>query len=260
MKGEGPIKLEGKVAIITGSTSGMGAATAKRFASEGASVVVNSRHAEGVGRVVKEIQTKGGKVTGIVADVSKEAEVQKMVKRTLDSFGAIDVLINTAGIPQTSSIVETAEETWDAMQNVNLKAVFLTTREVLPYMMKQRYGKIINVASGAALGSAAPRMSTYAAAKGGVVSFTKALAREAGPYGVNVNCISPGTIITEILYIGRTKDEAEKFIEDRRKSSVMGRVGKPEDFANLALFLASDESSFITGQIIRLDGGRGDLM
>ena len=127
-------------------------------------------------------------------------------------------------------------------------------------MMKQKYGKIINVSSGAALGASTPGLAAYAAAKGGVVSLTKSTAREAGPYGINVNCIAPGTVITEILYVGRTKEEAEQFISDRRKSSVLGRLGQPEDIANLALFLASDESNFMSGQIIRMDGGRGDLL
>ena len=249
------MKLEGKVAIITGSARGMGKATAKKFAAEGALVVVNALHIEGANRVAQEIQDQGGKAIAIKADVSQKAEVQAMVKKTLDSFGAIHILVNNAGISQNCSILETTEEDWDAMQNVNLKGTFLCTQAVLPQLMKQKYGKIINFASGAALGASTPGLAAYAAAKGGVISFTKSTASEAGPHSINVNCIAPGTIITEILYAGRTKEEAEKFIEDRRKDSVMGQVGKPEDIASLALFLASDDSSYITGSTVVIDGG-----
>ncbi len=254
------MKLDGKVAIVTGSARGMGKATARIFAAEGATVVVNALHIEGANQVAQEIQDQGGKAIAIKADVSQKSEVQDMVAKTLDSFGAIHILVNNAGISQNCSILETTEEDWDTIHNVNLKGTFLCTQAVLPQLMKQKYGKIINISSGAALGASTPGLGAYAAAKGGVISLTKSTAREAGPYGINVNCIAPGTVITEILYVGRTKEAAEKFIADRRKSSVMGRVGRPEDIANLALFLASDDSSFITGQIISINGGRGDLM
>lgn len=254
------MKLDGKVAIVTGSARGIGQAIAKKFAAEGAAVVVNALHAEGANQVAREIQAQGGKAIAIKADVSKKAEVQDMVKQALDSFGAIHILVNNAGISQNLSLLETTEEDWDTMHNVCLKGVFLCIQAVLPHMMKQKYGKIVNVSSGAALGASTPGLAAYAAAKGGVISLTKSMAREAGPYGINVNCIAPGTVITDILYVGRTKQETERFISDRKRSSVLGRVGQPEDIANLALFLASEESSFMSGQIIRMDGGRGDLI
>ena len=254
------MKLEDKVAIVTGSGRGIGEAIAKKFAAEGAIVVVNALHIEGANRVAKEIQDQGGKAIAIKADVSQKAEVQDMVKKTLDSFGAIHILVNNAAIVRHIPTLETTEEDWDAIQNVDLKGVFLCTQAVLPQMMKQRYGKIINVSSVGALGVDSPNVAAYAAAKGGVISLTKFIARETGPYGINVNCITPGRTITDMIYVDKTKEEAEKFIADGIKYAVLGRMGKPEDIASLALFLASDESSFMTGQIIRMDGGRGDLM
>jgi len=254
------MKLEDKVAIITGSARGIGEAIAKKFAAEGASVVVNALHAEGANRVAQEIQAQGGKAIAIKADVSKYASVQDMVNKTLDNFGAIHILVNNAAIIRWSSILETTEEDWDAVQNINLKGVFLCTQAVLSQMMKQKYGKIINISSVAALGVNTPDVVAYAAAKGGVISLTKSTAREAGPYGINVNCIAPGRTITDMIYLNRTQEEIDKFISDGKKYSILGRVGNPEDIASLALFLASDESDFISGQLIRMDGGRGDLL
>jgi len=157
-------------------------------------------------------------------------------------------------------MIELTEEDWDAVQDVDLKGVFLCTQAVLGQMMKQKYGKVINISSIQAFGIELPGIAAYAAAKGGVISLTKIMAREAGPYGINVNCIVPGTIITDLIYAGRTKEQVSKLFSEAKKNSVLGRLGRPEDVANLALFLASDDSSFMTGQIIRLDGGRGDLM
>ncbi len=252
--------LEDKVAIVTGSARGIGEAIARKLAAEGASVVVNALHIEGANLVAQEIQDQGGKAIAIKADVSQKAEVQDMVAKTLDSFGAIHILVDNAAIVRFIPTLETTEKDWDAVHNVDLKGTFFCIQAVLPQMMKQKYGKIINVSSVGALGVDSPNVAAYAAAKGGVISLTKFIAREAGPYGINVNCITPGRTITDMIYVDKTKEEAEKFIADGIKHAVLGRMGKPEDFANLALFLASDESSFMTGQIIRMDGGRGDLM
>jgi len=252
------MKLDGKVAIVTGSARGIGEAIAKRLAAEGAAVVINARNAEGANRVAQEIQERGGKAIAIKADVSKKAEVEDMVRETLDIFGAIHILVNNAGIIRRGSMLEMMEEDWDIVQSVNLKGTFLCTQAVLGQMMKQRYGKVINISSVAALG--VKTQAAYAAAKGGVISLTKVAAREAGPYGVNVNCIAAGRVITDLIYFGRTKEEADEAIEAGKEATILGRVGKPEDIANLAFFLASDDSSFMSGQIIRMDGGRGDLM
>ena len=253
------MNLEGKVAIVTGSGRGIGKAIAKKFAAEGASVMVNALHSETAGKVAQEIQDEGGKATAFIADVSQKTEVHDLVKSTLDNFGVIHILVNNAGVPKYRPIIEFTEEEWDITLAVNLKGVFLCTQAVMGHMMTRKYGKIINIASSTGLANSIPGAAAYGAAKAGVMAFTKTTAREAGSYGINVNCIVPGTIVTELTY-ARQKEEADKHLEAARKVSVLGRVGKPEDIASLALFLASEDSSFMTGQVIRMDGGRADLL
>jgi len=254
------MKLEGKIAIVTGSARGIGEAIAKKFAAEGASIVVNALHIEGANRVAEEIQNQGGQAIAVKADVSIKTEVQDLVRKTIDHFGKVDILVNNAGVTRRAPILEMTEKDWDLVQNIDLKGVFLCIQAVLGHMLEQRYGKIINISSMAALGSNNPGTIAYASAKAGVIVLTKVTAREAGPYGINVNCIVPGRIVTDMIFTTRTKEEAEKFLAEGKKWSVLGRIGKPEDIANLALFLASEDSSFMTGQIIRMDGGRGDLL
>jgi len=254
------MKLEGKVAIITGSARGIGEAIAKKFAAEGASVVISALHAEGASRVAREIRETGGQAIAFKADVSQKAAVREMVKKTLEHFSAVHILVNNAGITRRAPIVEMAEEDWDLVQAIDLKGVFLCTQAVLGQMIEQRYGKIINLSSMAALGTNNPGAAAYAAAKAGVIALTKVTAREGGPHGINVNCILPGRIITDIIFANRTREEAERFLAEGRERSVLGRTGTPDDIANLALFLASEESGFMTGQIIRSDGGRGDIL
>ena len=253
------MKLEGKVAIVTGSGRGIGKAIAKKLASEGASVMVNALHSETAGKVAQEIQDEGGKAIAFKADVSRKADVHDLVKNTLEKFGVIHILVNNAGVPRYSPIIEFTEEEWDRTLAVNLKGVFLCTQAVLGHMIARKYGKIINIASSTGLANSVPGAAAYGAAKAGVMTFTKITAREAGSYGINANCIVPGTIVTELTY-ARQKEESDKHLEAARKISVLGRVGKPEDIANLALFLASEDSSFMTGQVIRMDGGRSDLI
>ena len=254
------MKLDGKVAIVTGSARGIGKAIVQKFASEGASVVINALHLEGAEETAREIRNEGGKAIAIKADTSQKAEVQDLVKQTLDKFGAIHILVNNAGISRTNSILKMKEEDWDLVQAVDLKGVFLCTQAVLGQMREQKYGKIINIASLAALGAYNPGAVAYAAAKAGVVSLTKSTAREAGRYGINANCICPGRVLTDMIFTVHGEESGKQFIEDGKKLSLLGCVGSPEDIANLALFLASDESKFMTGQIIRMDGGRADIL
>jgi len=252
------VKLTGKVAIVTGSTRGIGKAIAMSFASDGAAVVVTARHIEQANQVVDEIKNQGGTAIAIKADVANRADVHNLVKSTLENFKAIHILVNNAGITRHVPLLEMTEEDWDVVLDVDLKGVFNCTQAVLGHMMEQRYGKIINISSVAGVGF--PGSANYGAAKAGVIQLTKVTAVEAGPYGINVNSIAPGLIITDITYTGRSKEEAERFIEKRKEQAVLGRVGRPEDIANVALFLASDDSNFITGQVICCDGGRHDRM
>jgi len=256
------VRLNDKVAIVTGSTKGIGEAIAKKFASEGASVVVSGRNIERAHQVVGEIKSQRGTAIAIKADVANRADVHNLVKSTLERFKAIHILVNNAAILRLAPLLEMTEEDWDAVLDVDLKGVFNCTQAVLGHMMERRYGKIINISSVSGFGATLGMPAHYGAAKAGVIQVTKVTAMEAGPYGINVNGIAPGMILTDILpeYQGRSKEEAERAIEDSIKRGVLGRGGRPEDVANLALFLASDESSFITGQTIVCDGGRHNRM
>ncbi len=254
------MKLTGKVAIVTGSARGIGKAIAMSFASEGAAVVVADILIEQARQVVNEIKNQGGTAIAFKADVANRADVQNLVKNTLGNFKAIHILVNNAGIIRRAPLLEITEEDWDAVLAVDLKGVFNCTQAVLGHMMEQRYGKIINISSVAGTGTSSGATADYAAAKAGVIQLTKNTAMVAGPYGINVNSIAPGLIITDFMYIGQSKEEVERFIEKRKEQVVIGRAGRPEDVASLALFLASDDSNYITGQVICCDGGRHDRM
>lgn len=254
------MKLAGKVAIVTGSARGIGKAIANKFASEGAAVVVSDINIDEAQQVVDKIKSQRGTALAVRADVATKTDVQNLVKTTLDSFKAVHILVNNAGTTRFKSILKLTEEDWDAVLDVDLKGVFLCTQAVLEYMMKQRYGKIINISSNIALGGAQEQFASYGAAKAGVVQLTRATAVEAGSYGINVNSIAPGLILTDIYYTFLTKEQFEGRIKYWETASALHRVGKPEDIANLALFLASDDSCHITGQVIRCDGGFTGLM
>ena len=254
------MKLIDKVAIVTGSARGIGKAIAMSFAAEGAAVVVTDIVIEQAQQVVDEIKNQGGTAIAFKADVTNKADVHNLVKSTLENFKAIHIWVNNAGITRHGPLLEMPEEDWDVVLDVDLKSVFICTQAVLGHMMEQRYGKIINISSVAGTGTASMNMANYGAAKAGVIQLTKVTARVAGPYGINVNSIAPGVVVTELTYVRRTKEEVERFIEERKQQAALGRVGRPEDIANLALFLASDDSNFITGQVILCDGGLHDRM
>ena len=259
------MKLNDKVAIVTGSTRGIGKAIAMKFAAEGAAVVVTARHIEQAQQVVNEIKNQGGKAIAFKTDVANRADVHNLVKGTLEHFKSIHILVNNAGIGRPAPFLEVTEEDWDAVIDVDLKGVFNCTQEVLGHMMKQQYGKVINISSVGGVGFPRTDLASYGPAKAGVIMLTKITAMAAGPYGINVNCIAPGLIRTDMTYPQKAETEAEKLIKatvsgDKDERTALGRVGQSEDIANLALFLASDDSSFITGQTICCDGGRHDRM
>jgi NAD(P)-dependent dehydrogenase (short-subunit alcohol dehydrogenase family) len=248
------MRLEGKVAIITGASSGIGKATALLFGREGAKVVVNYSHsADEADEVVNSILKSGGEAIAIKADVSKEHEVKAMIEETIKKYGKIDILHNNAGVELQKPITITSEEEWNKVLDINLKGMFHCSKYALSYMKEG--GVIVNTASVAGLFGSA-NLSAYCASKGGVIALTKALALEYAPNKIRVNCICPGAIDTPMLrrFIDASPDP--KATEKQFTSMhPLGRLGQPEDIARAALFLASDSSSFITGHSLVVDGG-----
>lgn len=242
------MRLEGKVALITGSSRGIGRSTALRFAEEGACLVVNYlQNAEKAAEVKSAIEKKGSKAITVKADVVNRNEVKDMVDNAMDHFGRLDILVNNAGIPRDALLYKMTEEDWDAVINVNLKGSFNCAQFASVPMVKQKYGKIINIASGAIHGQ--PGQVNYSAAKAGLIGLTKTLALELGRFNINVNCLAAGLVNTELIRTVK-KEMLEKMVN----SKALKRIAEPIEIANAILFLASDESSYITGQIIEARG------
>ena len=249
-------KLDGKVAVITGGARGIGKQIALTFSNEGAEIVIGD--VIEMETVAREIRNSGRRVITIKTDVSNEGEVKNLFQTAIVTFKKVDVLVNNAAVPGRGRLMEMTQDDWDNVFNVNLKGVFLCTQAAGRYMMKQKYGKIINITSIGGIGNAFPPRiaANYATSKAGVIRFTKFCSQELGPSGINVNAIAPGFVETDLTYAGRSPEEVKAFIEEEIRLTPLGRAGSPQDIANLALFLASEESSFITGQTIAADGGR----
>lgn len=245
------MRLENKVAIVTGAGSGIGAASAKLFAKEGAKVVVADWSEEGGQKTVEEIKAAGGEVIFIKTDVSKAVDIDAMVSKCVETYGKLDILFNNAGVVSMGKIEATTEEDWQKVIDVDLKGVFLGCKRAIPEIEKQGRGKIISTASIAGL-VGFDGVAAYCAAKGGVVNITRELALECAPKKINVNAIAPGIIETAM-----TKDilADPKQKEGMQAGTPYPRLGKPEDIAYAALYLASDESDFVTGQTLVVDGG-----
>ncbi|MEW6266272.1 MAG: 3-oxoacyl-ACP reductase family protein [Thermodesulfobacteriota bacterium] len=242
------MRFKGKVALITGAGSGIGRITAHRFAREGAGVIINDVVEEQGRRVEQEIKKAGGLAVYAPGDVSNRKEVEAFVRRGLDEFGRLDILVNNAAVIKESPFIEIEEASFDRLLRINLKGVFVCCQVVVPIMLEQRYGKIVNIGSRAFLGSVG--QLDYVTSKGGVVSLTRGLALEFARQGLNVNCVAPGPIMT-----GLSLQVDKKRLEAYQEKMPMGRFGEPEDIAAAVLFLASDEASFITGQTLLVDGG-----
>jgi 3-oxoacyl-[acyl-carrier protein] reductase len=228
---------------------GIGREIALSLARNGAKVVIIDV-SDKIFEVLKEIEKLARDGLAVKCDVSNVNEVEKAVKEVLSKFGRVDILVNNAGIYPFKPVTDMSEHDWDKVLNINLKGTFLFTRAVLPKMIEQKKGKIINIASIAGSVVGYPNLAHYSASKGGIVGFTRALALEVAQHGINVNAISPGPILTP-----GTEVLGKEMYEEIRRNIPLGRWGSPEDVANLVIFLASDESSFITGQNIIVDGG-----
>ena len=241
--------LAEKVAIITGSSRGIGKATALALAGEGAKVVVNYASASSAAdEVVKQIESEGGEAIALKADVSKADQVDELVKATKDKFGSIDVLVNNAGITRDTLLLRMKPEDWQAVIDLNLTGVFLCTRAVSKIMLKQRSGRIVNISSVAGL-MGNPGQANYSAAKAGVIGFTKTVAKELAPRGVTANVVAPGFIATDMTGELKNTEEILKYIP-------LARYGQPEEVAGLIRFLAADPAAaYITGQVMNVDGG-----
>jgi len=246
------MRLKNKIALITGASRGIGKATALLFAKEGAKVVVNYFSSEKEAfSVVNEIKKIGSDAIAIKCDVSKENDVKKMVQKTIDKFGKIDILVNNAGIVFDVPFFERTVEQWKKTLDVNLLGTFLCSKYVSQQMLKTGGGKIINISSTNGINSFSPEAMDYDASKAGIIVLTRDLAKELAPK-IQVNSIAPGWVDTEM-----NKDLPKDFVEEETEKIYLKRFAKPEEIGKAILFLASDESSYITGSILKVDGGYG---
>lgn len=243
--------LKDKVAIVTGSARGIGAATARRLAEEGAKVVITDIQQELAQATAAALRADGLSAHCVIADITKADDVQRLVDETIATFDGVHILVNNAGAPRDKYLVKMGEEDWDFVINVMLKGAFLASKAVMPHMIKQGWGRVINMSSRAHLGNTT--QANYSAAKAGLIGMAKALAIEEGRYNITVNCIAPGFIETEMI---QSLPTYETIKERMVKMQPIGRVGQPSDIADAIAFIASERAGFITGEVLHVTGGR----
>lgn len=248
-------KFNGKVAVVTGATSGIGRACALRFANEGAKVICVGRNEDALNAIVQELRSAGAEALSIRADLSNDAEADHVVDEAVKAFGGIDVLVNAAGFIKSGTIENTSMETWDEMMNVNVRVVFRLMQRATPSLIERR-GNVVNISSVTGLRSF-PGVLAYCVSKAAVDQLTRCSALELASKGVRVNAVNPGVVVTEIHKRGGMNEEAyAAFLEHSKTTHPLGRTGTPEEIAALVLFLASDEASWVTGATYSIDGGR----
>jgi len=242
--------LEGRVAVITGAARGMGYAMARRFSKEGARVVIIDIRGDAAEEAAKKIREAGGEAIAFQGDVTSRERMNEIVSEVLKTYDKIDILVNNVGIHDGRAFWEESEDLWNKLFKVNVLGIVIPSQVIVPHMMKRKYGKIINMSSKAAV-VGEPGHTAYTATKGAVLAMTRAMAIELAPYNIKVNAICPGPTETDMLFSSTTEEQRRHMAQ----RSPLGRLAKPEDIANTALFLASDESDYITGQAIVVDGG-----
>jgi len=245
------MRVKDRVAVVTGSGRGIGEATVRRLSEEGAKVVVTDINEENALKVAEDIKAKGGQAIAVKTDVTKIDEVEALIKKSVESFGKLDILVNNAGFNRDMLIKNMTEKDWDDVIDTDLKGAFLCAKFATSYMVEQKYGKIVNISSRAWHGN--PGQANYSSAKAGIIGLTKSLAWEFGRYNINVNAIAPGIIATDLM---RSHPKFDMIKERQLANMPIKRVGEPIDVANTILFLVSDESSFISGELIHVSGGR----
>ncbi len=244
--------LTGKVALVTGGSRGIGRSICTQLAAHGAAVAINyNQSAEQAEDLRQKIEAAGGKAITVQADVRQPADAERMVEETVAALGRLDVLVNNAGFNRDTLILRMSLEDWDEVMELNLRAVFICTKTALRRMMKQRWGRIINIGSVSGLTGNAGQ-ANYAAAKAGLVGFTRAVAREMGSRSITANLVMPGLVITEL-----TKDIRQEIVDGVKQRLLVDRMGKPEDISASVVYLASDEAAYVTGQVLSVDGGLG---
>lgn len=241
--------VKDRVAIVTGSGQGIGEGIARALGGGGARVVVNDLVAERVERVASEMTAEGMTAVGVAANVATGDGADALVQGAIDAYGKVDILVNNVGMARDGWLAKMSEEDWDMVLNVNLKSQFLCSRAAAPHMMEQKYGRIVNVSSRAWLGG--PGQANYAASKGGVISLTKTLALEMARYSITANCVAPALVDTPLF-----RDLKEEVQERLVKTIPAKRIGSPADIGNAVLFFASEEASYVTGQVLYVCGGR----
>ncbi len=248
-------RVEGKVAIVTGGTSGIGRGIASMLARESAKVVVVGRNSEAGAEVVQGICKLGGQAIFVQTDITKESDCQQLINTAVDSYNTIDILVNCAGIFPRAEILDTSEELWDQVLGVNLKGVFFCCKHVIPIMKERKNGAIINVGSMHAYGGS-PNLFAYSISKGGLLTLTKNMARAYAHDGIRVNWVTVGWVATPgEVAIRKMEERDEKYLQEQGKRMPLGRLQTPEDIAYAVLYLASDESSQVTGAEIPVTGG-----
>jgi 3-oxoacyl-[acyl-carrier protein] reductase len=249
--------VKGHVVIITGSSNGIGREIALEFARNGAKVIVNGRNREAINKTISEIKSFGGEVIGIAADLKIRSEVEKLVHEVVNTFGRIDVIVNNAGDTSgASKTLEINDDEWDKIIDGNLKTVFLTTQTIIPIFQKQKLGKIINISSQAGRALSILAGPHYASAKAGVIAFTKHIAKEFASDGIYANVIAPGIINSGERFENKWKGYSEEYRQSVLSDVALKRLGQNSEIAKVAVFLASDDSNYITGASIDVNGGR----